>query len=49
MESFSEVLWDDFASDHNLDLMVQDLWEMKTDPRAVAEKTVKQWLMTRNK
>ena len=43
-EAFPEVLWHVFAKENDLNLMVHDLLEKKSDIRSFAETAVKQWL-----
>jgi LAO/AO transport system kinase len=43
-EVFPEVLWTRFAEENDLNLMLHDLIEKKSDIRSFAETAVKQWL-----
>ena len=43
-EVFSEVCWEKFIRENDLDLLLNNLWEKKTDTRFFAEKTVNRWM-----
>lgn len=46
-EVFAEVCWADFIKENDLDLLLNNLWENKTDTRFFSEKVVRSWLKRR--
>lgn len=42
---FAEILSKDLFLEKNIDHLVEDAWEQKTAPRAVAQRIIKEWLI----
>ncbi|MEW6670322.1 MAG: methylmalonyl Co-A mutase-associated GTPase MeaB [Thermodesulfobacteriota bacterium] len=46
-EAFSELLWQEFSRNEDLERLVEDIWRQKTDPRAAARRLVSAWLQNK--
>ncbi len=42
--AFSEIFWQKFAKENDMDFLLQDIWAKKSDPRAAASQIVAKWV-----